>query len=139
MSPCLKRKTRHRRKSSTAPIRIPSAPPARSIPIISHMLVSFHPPCLPQHLPYCSSSSHLFLEQLRRDVGGEEGEPLRNRKQTCWVCKQGCSYRWCRANRQKSLHCSSPIAAPPLGSEPPHAPHTHRWTHTHAHIHINTD
>lgn len=42
-------------------------------------------------------------------------KPLRNGKQLRRVGKHWCAYRWCRANRQESLHCSTLIAAIPLG------------------------
>lgn len=97
-------------RSSSAPIRIFSAAPLHLSPsfissstahalCVSSFSVSLSFCCMTQESPeYC------------RWV-----KPLRNGKQTCRVCKHWWAYRWCRANRQKSLHCSTQIAAIPLG------------------------
>ncbi len=80
----------------------------------------------------------LFVEKARSVAVG--GKPLRNGKQTCRVCKHWCAYRWCRANRQESLHCSTQIAAVPLGpGASTRSACTQMGPHTHTHTHTNTD
>lgn len=125
-------------KSSTAPIRIFSAPPVH---LFFHLL----------HLQYLSS--HRFLLLCHNDIfppflspslccvkariipvvgGGGGEEPLRNGKQTRRVCKHRCTYRWCSAERQESLRCSTLSAAAPLGLSL-HVRHTPTDGRAHAH------